>query len=667
MFNRVTAWLAVGICCILMTSGLPAQVEEPLIRTAIRGDSVYVYQTTQFRIGHGMNVYRQDPGETEFRQLNESPVRGVQYASELPVQLRDVYEEVRQNMGAENPRDMLMTFRTDRVTSGLYTFFFPEVARALGRLYIDGTAPVGEEVTYLVELVDDRGRPLDSLRKSVTLQMPPLEPPADLSAGNEGRQVTLKWSYPKTTLENDDKIIEFNVYRELEGDRVEQMNDGIILRNNAKSRFSFRFTVPQTGRQETFFVTAETINELETAPGERLDYYVEDNVPPQVVRNVQANTVEGGVEVTWGVSPELDVQGYIIYRRPRLGQDSTRLNKELIPSMESVYLDTTVEERERYVYQIVAVDSAGNESGISVAGHVRVTDRTPPGPVEDVTAEYLEEEVVEVRWDDPTPASDLRSYYVMRRRLMNDEDRSFNRLNQTDMRQTAYIDSGVAEQPFPEGATFQYMVIAVDSVYNYSDSTFTTLQIPDSTKPAPPNNLVASNDEGLRVNLTWNTSTSADVVEYNIYRQPSDTAADAPVRRVPSTTRLIRDEEVSVGTRYIYRVSAVDSFENESDKSPADTVLVREFDPPRVVRNVRVDTAETGYRISWEMVPDEDVTGYKVYRSDLATGVYEPLTSEPLSDSSWIDAGGESGLWYYVRAVDSSGNLSKPSDPVQAP
>ena len=667
MFLRFRTLIIMGIGAVLLATGLRAQVEEPMIRTAVRQEGVYVYHTFPFRVGHGMNVYRQEPGETEFTQLNESPIRGIRYAAELPGYLGDNYEEIRQSVGAENASDVFMTLRTDIVSSSIYTFLYPDVARATGRLYVDETAPVGEEVTYLVELVDDVGQPLDSLRKSVTLQMPPMEPPTDLSASNEGRQVTLEWSYPTTTLENDDKIIEFNVYRTLGEEQVEEMNDEILLRNNARSRFSTRFTVPRTGREETFFVTAEAIHDLESAPSERLDYYVEDNIPPGQVGNVQATVTDQGVEVTWGVSPELDVEGYIVYRRKRLGQDSTRLNRELLPAMEAVYVDTDIREGRRYLYQVVAVDSAGNESEMSVAAQARVPDRTPPPPVESVEAEFLDGGVVEVRWEDPVPAPDLRTYYVLRRRKIAGESRSFNRVNQADLQQTTYIDSGVAEQPFPDGAIFQYNVLAVDSTYNISDSTFTSLQIPDSTKPAPPNNLVASNEEGLRVNLSWNASTSADVVRYKVYRQPADTIPGAPVRNVPSTSRQIRDENVSLGKEYIYQVSAVDSFENESRRSTADTALVRDLAPPRVVRNVRVDSADTGYRVTWERVPDVDITGYKVYRSDLPTGVYEAATPETVSGSTWIDEEGEPGLWYYVRAVDSSGNLSKPSDPVQAP
>ena len=97
--------------------------------------------------------------------------------------------------------------------------------------------------------------------------------------------------------------------------------------------------------------------------------------------------------------------------------------------------------------------------------------------------------------------------------------------------------------------------------------------------------------------------------------------------------------------------------------------MVRDFDPPRSVRNVRVfstESGEEGYRISWEPVVAQDLQGYKVYYSNISTGVYKPLTESPIDDTSFKDSSGQAGRWYRVRAVDISGNESKPNEPVKA-
>jgi fibronectin type 3 domain-containing protein len=124
---------------------------------------------------------------------------------------------------------------------------------------------------------------------------------------------------------------------------------------------------------------------------------------------------------------------------------------------------------------------------------------------------------------------------------------------------------------------------------------------------------------------------------------------------------------VAIGNQYVYQIAAVDSLGNESDLSNADTALVRDYTPPRVVRNVRVREVEEGIEISWEPVPSDDLVGYQVYRSNMPTGIYEAVNNQPVDTTDFIHQSPQEHWWYYVRAMDNSGNLSKPSDPTQAP
>jgi fibronectin type 3 domain-containing protein len=638
------------------------------IRTIVTGDSVHVYHNGPFLVGRGFNIYRQDPGGDDFQQLNEEPVYGIEYASQLPTVLGDQYEDILEQMDAEDPVDMFLMLRTDFIVSRLYSFVYPEVAEATGRLFVDNTAPIGQEVTYRIEFVNDVGAPVEQppLERTVQLERDPILPPDDLEASHTGREVTLNWSYPTASEDDDDKVIRFKVYRMTSQGVGQQLNDELLIRDANRTNFSATFTVPEVGVDEELYVTAVNIAAAESEPSEILEYYISDNVPPGRVANVQAFNVEDGVEVTWSVAPELDVAGYNIYRRPRLGLDSVKVNDVLLDASQSVFTDETTSEGRSYVYQVAAVDTAGNEGPLSAGAHTRITDRTAPAPPEDVVAEYLEGGTIRISWEYPEPSPDFKTFYVLRRRYEQDTSRAFNRVNQENLRETTVVDSGLSNQGLAEGGNYQYKVVAVDSANNQSEGAFAEYQAPDFTAPQPPDNVSASNQDGIRVNLTWNSSTSSDVTSYRIYRAAAGaefTLQDS----VPYQQRYFRDEGVETGTEYVYRISAMDSLGNESERSAADTALVRDFTPPRVVRNVRTKQTPDGVQIHWEPVPADDLVGYRVYRSNLPTGVYSSVNSQPVEQTQLTHENPDQRWWYYVRALDTSGNLSKPSDPVQAP
>jgi len=73
----------------------------------------------------------------------------------------------------------------------------------------------------------------------------------------------------------------------------------------------------------------------------------------------------------------------------------------------------------------------------------------------------------------------------------------------------------------------------------------------------------------------------------------------------------------------------------------------------------------TTIQLSWSPVTDGDLEGYDVYRADVQVGPYVVANGGIVERVSYYaDAGLDenSEYWYYVVAVDSSGNMSEPSD-----
>ncbi len=90
---------------------------------------------------------------------------------------------------------------------------------------------------------------------------------------------------------------------------------------------------------------------------------------------------------------------------------------------------------------------------------------------------------------------------------------------------------------------------------------------------------------------------------------------------------------------------------------------MRDNSAPRAVRNVRAQDAGSGIAVSWGVVPDDDLSAYRVFRSTSATGQFEQIEQVEAGALRVVDADGAVGLWYVVRAVDTSGNESTASRP----
>ncbi len=109
------------------------------------------------------------------------------------------------------------------------------------------------------------------------------------------------------------------------------------------------------------------------------------------------------------------------------------------------------------------------------------------------------------------------------------------------------------------------------------------------------------------------------------------------------------DQAAAVGERYFYKLTQVDANGNES--------------APITPKTTFTDHAGN----SFNQNPLIDFAGYNMYRSadkDVPLDKWERRSKEPIPTTEYKDEGVESGeiYFYYVRAVDSKGNESTPSE-----
>jgi fibronectin type 3 domain-containing protein len=104
-----------------------------------------------------------------------------------------------------------------------------------------------------------------------------------------------------------------------------------------------------------------------------------DVFPPAAPTGVEAVVIPATpgvpayVELAWGISPEADLAGYVVYRSEQPDTQGTRLNAELLPA--PTLRDISVEPGRRYSYRVTAVDRSGNESPASAVVMAEVPGR----------------------------------------------------------------------------------------------------------------------------------------------------------------------------------------------------------------------------------------------------------------------------------------------------
>ncbi len=201
-------------------------------------------------------------------------------------------------------------------------------------------------------------------------------------------------------------------------------------------------------------------------------------------------------------------------------------------SLDSVYVD------------YMAITSEGGSGG----------DTTPPASPTNLVATGGDGEVA-LDWDDNSEP-DLASYNVYRSLTSGS---GYGLLAQS-VTLSAYTDTTVTN-----GTTYYYAVAAVDTSQNEgligNEASATPESGPDTTPPSIVTGVVATGGDG-EVVLDWADNPESDIASYKVYRSLTSTNGYTLLASgiVPSN---YTDTNVTNGTTYYYRISAVDTSSNE--------------------------------------------------------------------------------------------------------
>lgn len=716
MFRKIIA-----ICCtlllpVLMSPTEPAarqssQTPEMIILTRDDG-SAYILHNTAIPLSHGFHVYRRvDDGEWE--RLTEHPVFPVQNGSRLQRKLGPLFAFIANELGRDDPQGIFLSLRAQTPQNTIINAAVPELARELGRSFVDEQAPVGSRVSYRIEIVNDLERPTGRrIEGSAVLNPEKPIPPTGIRAEHEDRRITLDWQYP-TPEDRPESIntIRFRTfYRDLGTGAVVDVTDAILIRTRDDRDFRKIFNVPARNREYEFWVEAVDISGQLSGESGTVRLLVTDNVAPEIISGVQSRlTADFESMITWPVSPAIDLAGYHVYMSMGDEEEFTRLTDELLPPLQTVYLHADPIPGMQYRYAVTAVDESGNESELSNPTHLYIWDATTPDPVSGLNAVFdADDGSIRLGWMGPgnmtsledrespegrtsagdgtatgdrTSAGDgaspenrsvhqhtnrLRTYQILRRQVHPKSGELFDQLNMSAHLEEFIIDTGYGGRGFVEGVFLEYGVVAVGVNGNRSDTVRTVIQVPDLTPPEPPTTVQAQMRSEQVIQVTWNASVSGDVTRYRLYRLDSGSDEPLLLHEGGRGNRFFRDATVQRDQEYMFSVTAIDSAGNESVPVMSSPIVAHRMHPPDRVQNLQAYHSEEGVLLQWQVLDESQVEGFRIYRSRISTGIYEPVGETGAGERRFIHPESEAGQWFKVFPFDAAGRQSMTAVAVQA-
>lgn len=170
-------------------------------------------------------------------------------------------------------------------------------------------------------------------------------------------------------------------------------------------------------------------------------------------------------------------------------------------------------------------------------------------------------------------------------------------------------------------------------------------------------------------------STPVNMLGYNVYRvtQSQTEIGQTPINASVITGTEYADKNFNFGEQYSYVVRSVSlgtgGAQVESLNSNSIGVSPRDVYPPSAPTSITVAAAPSRLSLFFPANPERDVAGYNIYRStdpNLPKDRWTKLNDALLTRTTFQDDRVESGkkYYYYMTAVDASGNVSAPSEVV---
>jgi fibronectin type 3 domain-containing protein len=490
-------------------------------------------------------------------------------------------------------------------------------------------------------------------------------------------------------------VVGYHVYRSLSPEGPFERANKDILPKAAHNDRGLENATPYYYR-----ITALDFMGGESAQGEPIMLTPRDMTPPDAVIGVNGVFASESMTVTltWEAPEATDTVGYTVLRKeyipiplvdenadinelsPRVRQaiqealEREAQNQPVTITTEMVssptFVDSTVENGMNYLYFVKAMDMAGNISATSVQTLIRIPDTIPPATPVGLRGQPTDNRSILIEWD-PNTEKDIFGYYLLR---SGTPDLAIQELVAPEVILAgthSYEDTHV-----DSAATYFYVIKAVDWVSNESVlSQPVELIAPNYEPPSIPVALFTLGGDGV-INLSWAPNQEMDIAAYRIYTADSASGTFEQLGDdVASETLTFAHAPVESGVAHWYKISAVDTANNESAQSaPVEGMAVDREPPAPPATPVCAfgspgSPDEKSVTVTWTPNPEKDIAGYAVYRAAISrSGVVDRISGAdliPRDALTFTDDKLTPGVnyWYVIRAFDTSGNRSRESEP----
>ncbi|MEW5691845.1 MAG: fibronectin type III domain-containing protein [Candidatus Hydrogenedentota bacterium] len=242
---------------------------------------------------------------------------------------------------------------------------------------------------------------------------------------------------------------------------------------------------------------------------------------------------------------------------------------------------------------------------------------------------------------------DRRGYIVL-----VDTDGSFDSLS-------IVSDNYITISNMNPGDTALFKVVCVDSAFNVSGYSSTiTGTAGGNAPPSSPTGLNVLGVTDTAVILDWADNTEADLSGYFIYKSTTSGSNYTRVNTDTHNQSYYTVSNLTTNETYYFVVLAVDSTGLWSDTSsevqgtprPPDTT------PPSAPANLRGTVGDKYVILYWTKSPEQDVTGYNVYRKRLTEQNFVRINTSVVTDTTYTSSGLTNNETYqfYVTALDNA-------------
>ena len=364
---------------------------------------------------------------------------------------------------------------------------------------------------------------------------------------------------------------------------------------------------------------------------------------PAAPTGLAAPTVaHDSVTLSWDDPGDGSITGYQVLRRSRDGDeygDGEGATGFVVivddtGSQATIYTDTSVTARTRYVYRLKAINSVGlspRSSYLNVETSAAPPPPSAPAAPTGLTTSSVAHDSVTLSWDDPGDSS-ITGYQVLRRSRDGSEYGDGEGatgfvviVDDTGSQATIYTDTSVIAR-----TRYVYRVKAINSVGLSPRSSYLNIETsaapPSPSVPAAPTGLIASSVAHDSVTLSWNDPGDSTIESYQVLRRSrdrseygdglGDTELVAIVDDTGSSATTYTDTSVAARTRYAYGVKARNS-QGLSEVSDSANGETQAAPPPLTSKPTGLTVSSASHdsvTLTWNDPGDSTIESYQVLR-----------------------------------------------------